>query len=152
MLMPPALNTFIRVPMSRHGIVHPHGGCGCGPHEKARQITEHEKYDNKIARFRGNEASETLFSFWKIYVSMLCQTKLWVFFSMTLVTEYSVCNRASALTFKISIKNYWLHLCCHGLCVLVKGKNKAMKWLIAPVRTLDMLAILLAILPARIEF
>lgn len=61
MLMPPALNTFIRVPMSRHGIVLPNGGCGWGLHEKARHITEHDTYDNKAAGFPGNGASESLF-------------------------------------------------------------------------------------------
>lgn len=59
--MPPALNTFIRVPMSRHGIVLTNGGCGWGPHEKARHITEHDKYDNKTSGFLGNGSSDSPF-------------------------------------------------------------------------------------------
>lgn len=59
MLMPPALNTFIRVPMSRHGIVLLNVGCGWGLHEKDRHITEHDKYDNRTAGFLGNRPSES---------------------------------------------------------------------------------------------
>lgn len=60
MLMPPALNTFLRVPMSRHGRVLPNGACDWRLHGKAKDITKHDKYDNKTAGIPGDGASESL--------------------------------------------------------------------------------------------
>lgn len=87
--MPPALNTFIRVPMSRHGIVLPNGGCGWGLHEKARHIIEHDKYDNKAAGFLGNVASESpVFPLEDARKRTRSHRTLrFVFFTMTAVTE-----------------------------------------------------------------
>lgn len=59
--MPPALNTFIRVPMSRHGIVLLNCSCGLELHEKARHITERDKYDNMSVCFLENRMSDSTY-------------------------------------------------------------------------------------------
>lgn len=134
MLMPSALNTFIRVPMSRHGIVRPNGGWGL--HEKARHITEQEKYDNKTSGFPGNWASEApvfLLEDARKHVMSHMTHLRFLFFTRTLVTEISVWSRTWTLTFQISIKVpgiVWFGFCNRSrisvvidVVALLKGKE-----------------------------